>query len=218
MILKKAASSKTLDIAVISYILNSPAAKTEFAKAKPVKELSRRRLKLAISPSIVSKDKKTYRKSVPKVPKTVPKTIPPPPPARPAQVVVDTVTAFYEEHDAHPASHNAVIRTMTPVMRHRLKARRMRGGAASSGLIKTLTVGLYFVAWYALNVVYNSKWMDLLRPCTFLIIFADHTLPPSREQESFECLASTTDGWNHPIWSWCSLLWSSMATWASSIS
>jgi hypothetical protein len=153
----KRSASKTLDLAVISYILNSTAAKSEFAKFKPVKELRRRRLKLYLAPSITSTDVKTYRKTLPKTPKRAPKKVPPPPLARPAQVVVDTVTAFYEEHDAHPASHNAVIRTMTPAMRQRLRARRMRGGAVSRGLIHRLKLGFYFFAWYALNVVYNSE-------------------------------------------------------------
>ena len=119
-------------------------------------------MQLVVSPSICSFDEKTYRKVVPKVArKRVPKIPPPPPPARPAQVVVDTVTAFYEEHVASPASHNAVIDTMTPAMRQRLHARRMRrirGGATNDGLGQTLLVGFYFAAWYALNVVYNSKF------------------------------------------------------------
>jgi hypothetical protein len=153
----KRSASKTLDLAVITYILNSPAAKSTFAMVKPVKELSRRRLKLYLAPSITSTDVKTYYKTLSKFPKAAPKKVPPPPQTRPAQVVVDTVTAFYEEHDAHPASHNAVIKTMTPAMRHRLHLKRMRGGAVSSGLKQRLTVVFYFVAWYALNVVYNSE-------------------------------------------------------------
>jgi solute carrier family 35 protein E1 len=56
-----------------------------------------------------------------------------------------------------PASHNAVIDTMSPSMRRSLKARRIRvrGGAAAGGLMERLEIGGYFAAWYALNVVYN---------------------------------------------------------------
>lgn len=149
--------SKTLDIAVISYILNSPAARAKYASVEPVKELKRKKLKVYFSPSIMSQDRRTYYRTVPKVPKRAPSRIPPPPPARPAQVVVDTVSAFYEEHEAPNASHNAVIRTMTPATRHRLKARRIRGGEVPNTLMGRLTVGFYFAAWYALNVFYNSK-------------------------------------------------------------
>jgi hypothetical protein len=146
-----------LDIGVISYILSSPAAKAQYSKFKPVKELKRRNLKLKISPTISSSDVKTYRRIVPKVARKAPK-VPPPPPARPAQVVVDTVTAFYEEYEAHPASHNAVIKTLSPQMRERLHARRIRGGAVAIDLAARLKIGFYFFMWYALNVVYNSEF------------------------------------------------------------
>lgn len=149
--------NKTLDVALISYILNSPAARAFYASVDPVKELKRRKVKVYVSPSISSTDHRTYRQTVPKIPRKAPSTIPPPPPARPAQVVVDTVSAFYEEHDAHPASHNAVVKTMTPAMRQRLRARRIRGGEVPNTLLGRLTVGFYFAAWYALNVFYNSK-------------------------------------------------------------
>jgi len=142
---------------VISYILNSPAARAYFASVEPVKELHRRRLQLYVSPSVASSDNRTYLATVPKVPRKAPSKVPPPPPARPAQVVVDTVSAFYEEHDAHPASHNAVVKTMTPAMRQRLRARRIRGGEVPNTLVGRLTVGFYFAAWYALNIFYNSK-------------------------------------------------------------
>lgn len=147
--------SKTLDLAVISYILNSPAARAKYASVEPVKELSRRKLKLYVSTTVSSTDNRTYRETVPKVPRKVPSKIPPPPPARPAQVVVDTVSAFYEEHDAPPASHNAVVKTMSPAMRQRLRARRIRGGEVPNTLMGRLTVGFYFITWYALNVFYN---------------------------------------------------------------
>ena len=160
--------SKTLDLALISYILNSPAARAKYAAVEPVKELSRRKIKLFVATSIRSSDSHTYRETVPKVPKRAPTTIPPPPPARPAQVVVDTVSAFYEEHEAPPASHNAVVQTMSPAMRQRLRARRIRGGELSNALLGRLTIGFYFVTWYALNVIYNSKFnldhmMDVYR-------------------------------------------------------
>jgi hypothetical protein len=119
-----------------------------------------------VSSSITSTDKRTYRDTVPKISKKAPTGIPPPPPARPAQVVVDTVSAFYEEHDAPPASHNAVVKTMTPAMRQRLRVRRIRGGEVPNTLMGRLTVASYFAAWYALNVFYNSKLpRDLMDGC-----------------------------------------------------
>lgn len=149
--------SKTLDLEMINYVLNSPAARAFYASVEPVKELTRRKLKLFVSSSISSTDNRTYRATVPKVSKKAPTTVPPPPPARPAQVVVDTVSAFYEQHDAHPAAHNAVVETMSPAMRQRLRARRIRGGEVPNTLIGRLTIGFYFAAWYALNIFYNSK-------------------------------------------------------------
>jgi hypothetical protein len=82
-----------------------------------------------------------------------------PTPARPAQVVVDTVSTFYQQEQAFasPASHNAVIQTLSPSMRRALKARRIRGGAGTNGWLHRLEIGAYFGAWYALNVIYNSK-------------------------------------------------------------
>jgi hypothetical protein len=38
--------------------------------------------------------------------------------------------------------------------------RRVRGGAASAALMERLTVGMYFAVWYALNIVYNSKFLE----------------------------------------------------------
>lgn len=147
-----------MDLALISYILNSPAARATYASVQPVKEINRRKLRVYSSVSISSSDQRTYEETVPKIPKKIPTSIPPPPPpTRPAQVVVDTVSAFYEDHDALPASHNAVVQTMTPAMRQRLRARRIRGGEVTNPLLERLTVGFYFAAWYALNVFYNSK-------------------------------------------------------------
>lgn len=34
----------------------------------------------------------------------------------------------------------------------------MRGGAATTAVLERLKVGLYFALWYALNIVYNSKF------------------------------------------------------------
>lgn len=34
---------------------------------------------------------------------------------------------------------------------------QVRGGAGSSSLTENLTICFYFLTWYALNVVYNSK-------------------------------------------------------------
>ena len=39
---------------------------------------------------------------------------------------------------------------------------QIRGGdSASSGMIENLKIGFYFLAWYALNVIYNSKFLSL---------------------------------------------------------
>lgn len=120
--------------------------------------------KLATTPSIVSSDGKTYIRTVKKSLKR--KAFQAPSSeisqARPAQVVIDTYTAFYPESEpamtkSLPASHNAVINDMSPSMRRSLKARRIRvrGGAAAGGLMQRLEIGGYFAAWYALNVIYN---------------------------------------------------------------
>ncbi len=120
--------------------------------------------KLAITPSIVSSDGKTYIHTVKKSLKRKSHQAPNSEvsEARPAQVVIDTYTAFYPEPEPRslPASHNAVIKDMSPMsrsMRRSLKARRIRvrGGAASGGLMERLEIGGYFAAWYALNVIYN---------------------------------------------------------------
>jgi hypothetical protein len=38
---------------------------------------------------------------------------------------------------------------------------QVRGGASSS-MIENLTICFYFLTWYALNVVYNSKFLSFL--------------------------------------------------------
>jgi hypothetical protein len=173
--------SKTVDLSRISYILSSPAAMGIY---EPVKELqidskrgnSKRLVRIVVTPSVVSSDGKTYVRTVKRtlrgtasstssiLHKPVSAMIPP---ARPAQVVLDTVTAFYQEaqmrqqEHVSPASHNAVIQTLSPAMRRSLKARRIRGGAGSNSLLQRLEVGVYFALWYALNVVYNSEYNHL---------------------------------------------------------
>jgi len=162
-------SSKTLDLGKINYILTSASAIVAMQKIAPIVELKRKKgiansLNLALTPSIVSSDGKTYirtiKKSLKQKPYLVSNTASNQ--ARPAQVVIDTVAAFYPEVEptvtrSLPASHNAVINTMSPSMRRSLKARRMRvrGGAAAGGLMERLEIGGYFAAWYALNIVYN---------------------------------------------------------------
>jgi hypothetical protein len=168
------AASKTLNLTRISYILASPAAME--VKYEPVQELTSKRSKrrpvtLHVTPSIVSSDGKTYvrilKNSVKKQPilqhvKSPYSSTQQPQPQQPAQVVVNTVSAFYNQDDASkfvsPASHNAVIQTLSPSMRRSLGARRIRGGAGSNALLKRLEIGAYFGAWYALNVIYNSKF------------------------------------------------------------
>lgn len=159
------ASSKTLDLGKISYILASASAVAAIQKIASIVELKKKSrrsattLQLVLTPSIVSSDGKTYIRTVKKTLKRQSRgsnTID----HRPAQVVVDTVTAFYPEPTVTKslhASHNAVINTMSPSMRRSLKARRIRvrGGELESGLMQRLEIGGYFAAWYALNVVYN---------------------------------------------------------------
>ena len=160
------ASSKTIDLAKINYILASTSAFVAMQKIAPIVELKRKKGfgELALTPSIVSSDGKTYIRTVKKSlkRKSYRASNSATTQARPAQVVVDTVAAFYPDSEptvtrSLPASHNAVINTMTPSMRRSLKAHRIRvrGGAAAGGLMERLEIGGYFAAWYALNVVYN---------------------------------------------------------------
>ncbi|KAG7358605.1 triose-phosphate transporter family protein [Nitzschia inconspicua] len=160
------AATKTLNLNRISYILASPAAMIEY---EPVKELTlkrRRPVILAVTPSIISSDGKTYIRTLkqtmaPKPTISIRKMSPPLEPGRPAQVVVNTVSAaLYEQQDEETAalaaaSHNAVISTLSPSMRRSLKARRIRGGAGNTAILHRLEIAGYFVAWYALNVIYN---------------------------------------------------------------
>jgi len=162
-------SSKTLDLEKINYILMSASAVVAMQKITPVIEFKRRKgfanpLDLALTPSIVSSDGKTYIRTVKKTlkQKSYRTYTSAPAQARPAQVVIDTVAAFYPDVEptvtrSLPASHNAVINNMSPSMRRSLKARRIRvrGGAAAGGLMERLEIGGYFAAWYALNIVYN---------------------------------------------------------------
>lgn len=130
------------------------------------KRKNKKPVRIFVTPSIVSSDGKTYVRTVKQTLRsgsTVNKPMPLITPARPAQVVVDTVTAFYREaqkkqEQVSPASHNAVIQTMSPAMRRSLKARRIRGGAGTNSLLHRLEVGGYFGLWYILNVVYNSEY------------------------------------------------------------
>lgn len=161
-------SSKTLDLGKISYILASASAAAAIQKTTPivdVKKKSRRSaisLQLVLTPSIVSSDGKTYVRTVKKAlenPSHGSSTMPAQ--GHPAHVVVDTVSAFYPEPTltkSLPASHNAVINTMSPSMRRSLKVRRIRvrgGGSSMSKLMQRMEVFGYFAAWYALNIVYN---------------------------------------------------------------
>lgn len=164
-------SSKTLDLGKISYILASTSALTATEKLSSILEFhkkygrSAKPPELAITPSIVSSDGKTFIRTVKKTLKHTsyqPPSNNVPAQSRPAQVVIDTVSAFYPDSEptiakSLPASHNAVIDTMSPSMRRTLKARRIRvrGGATKSALMQRLEIGGYFATWYALNIVYN---------------------------------------------------------------
>lgn len=39
----------------------------------------------------------------------------------------------------------------------------LRGGSQNDGLMHRLTIGAYFGAWYALNVMYNSRYSFIPR-------------------------------------------------------
>ena len=153
-------TTKTIDLALINYVINSPSARALYASTEPVKELKRlQKTQVYVSYNVGSSDRKTYDRTAPKIQKEAKKVVPPPPPEQPAHVVVDPVSFFYEEHEAPAASHNAVVKTMTPAMRQRLKARRIRGGDAANSLMDRLVLGFYFATWYVLNVVFNSKFL-----------------------------------------------------------
>ncbi|VEU44151.1 unnamed protein product [Pseudo-nitzschia multistriata] len=159
-------SSKTLDLGKISYILASTSALTATEKLSSILEFhnkygrSAKPPELAITPSIVSSDGKTFIRTVKKTLKHTsyqPPSNNVPAQSRPAQVVIDTVSAFYPDSEptiakSLPASHNAVIDTMSPSMRRTLKARRIRvrGGATKSALLQRLEIGGYFATWSSL--------------------------------------------------------------------
>jgi len=170
-----------VDIALISYVMNSPSAKVLYSTTEPVKELKRHtKPKVYVSYNVGSSDRKTYDKTTSRIQKEAEKIITsplseqsqPPPLSveRPAQVMVDSISIYYEDDEQVPtASHNAVLDTMTPAMRQKLRARRIRGGDdMTQSWMGRLTIGFYFIAWYVLNVVYNSKYHS-----AFLLSFAD---------------------------------------------
>lgn len=159
---------KTLDVGIITYILSQ--ASTNHETIKELKK-PKRTLKLYSTSSVFSNDGKTYvRLLKTTTTSTSPSKRPLAVHSQESQVSISPVQAFYDEQPGvvPPASHNAVLSDMTPYMRHKLKARRMRGGALSPGLQDRLTVGFYFAAWYALNIVYNSKFLLTLLLCDYV--------------------------------------------------
>lgn len=144
---------------IITYILSQ--ATTNHETIKELKK-PKRSLKIYTTSSVFSNDGKTYVRLV-KMTTFSKKTTITPVQSQGSQVTISPVQTYYKE-EVPPASHNAVLSNMTPYMRQKLKARRMRGGALSSGLLDRLTVGSYFAAWYALNIVYNSKF-----PCNVCV-------------------------------------------------
>jgi hypothetical protein len=151
---------KTLDVGIITYILSQATTNHEI-----IKELKKPKpsLKLYLTSSVFSDDGKTYVRLIKKTTSSK-KTVQ----SQGSQVTISPVQTFYTEQ-VPPASHNAVLSDMTPYMRHKLKARRMRGGALSSGLLDRLTIGSYFAVWYALNIVYNSKFPYSVYVCVFVL-------------------------------------------------
>lgn len=148
---------KTLDVGIITYLLKMASAQQYMPKelVKP-----KRTLAIYTTPSVSSTDGKTY---IQLVKKGASKKAAAPVAASPvgSQIRIEPVQTFLQQEeyddDALPASHNAVLSDMTPYMRQKLKARRMRGGGFQAGMMERLTIGFYFGAWYALNIVYNSK-------------------------------------------------------------
>jgi hypothetical protein len=157
-----------VDVGIITYILSQATTNHEI-----IKELKnpKRSLKVYTTSSVFSDDGKTYVRLVKKTTSSRKTTFTPftPVQSQGSQVTISPVQTFYKE-EVPPASHNAVLSDMTPYMRHKLKAaRRIRGGALSSGLLDRLTIGSYFGTWYALNIVYNSKFPSNVFACVFLI-------------------------------------------------
>jgi hypothetical protein len=79
----------------------------------------------------------------------------------------DRIKPQTQLQDMNPAQV-PVVETTTPVIRRPSSAgthstprgvRRVRGGAASAALLERLKVGMYFAVWYALNIVYNGKFV-----------------------------------------------------------
>jgi hypothetical protein len=66
-----------------------------------------------------------------------------------APVVETTTPVIQRPTPRYPSTHS------TP-----RGARRVRGGAASAALLERLKVGMYFAVWFALNLVYNSKFSE----------------------------------------------------------
>eukprot|EP00529_Nitzschia_sp_RCC80_P011410 CAMPEP_0113497468 /NCGR_PEP_ID=MMETSP0014_2-20120614/30649_1 /TAXON_ID=2857 /ORGANISM="Nitzschia sp." /LENGTH=629 /DNA_ID=CAMNT_0000391415 /DNA_START=103 /DNA_END=1992 /DNA_ORIENTATION=- /assembly_acc=CAM_ASM_000159 len=156
-------SSKTLDMNKLSYILNYAQVTYRPVPEARVQQSRRKRTlpSIMVTPSIGSSDGKTFTEKLLRQSQRRPSSSSPPPSSRPAQVVVDTVSSFYQEDpladSGSPSSHNAVVDNMSPAMRRTLKARRIRvrGGAGTNGIMERLEIGLYFTLWYALNVIYN---------------------------------------------------------------
>ena len=159
-------SSKTLDMNKLSYILNYAQITYHPVPESRVQQSRKKRTlpSIMVTPSIGSSDAKTFTEKLLRQSQRRPSSSSPPPPSRPAQVVVDTVSSFYQEDpfadSGSPSSHNAVVDNMSPAMRRTLKARRIRvrGGGRTNGFMERLEVGLYFTLWYALNVIYNSTY------------------------------------------------------------
>jgi hypothetical protein len=152
-------------VGIITYILSQ--ATTNHETIKELKK-PKRSLKIYTTSSVFSNDGKTYVRLV-KMTTFSKKTTITPVQSQGSQVTISPVQTYYKE-EVPPASHNAVLSDMTPYMRHKLKAaRRIRGGALSSGLLDRLTIGSYFGTWYALNIVYNSKFPSSVFVCVFLI-------------------------------------------------
>ena len=118
---------------------------------------------------------------------------------------------FSEGLVSKSSSNDSLISLSTP-----------RGGAASDSLTERLKIGFYFGLWYALNVVYNSKFMPLYREWSYYLCTAHHIITDithnynnnnSCQQKSIKYHPCTTHRWNNPIWYRCTLCITPLDNW-----
>lgn len=73
----------------------------------------------------------------------------------------------HHQHSLHQRSDRLLVPNAMPEQQevtHSISSMHVRGGISSS-FVEKLTICVYFLAWYALNVVYNSKFLSISRLC-----------------------------------------------------